>query len=216
MTFDSSKYKIYTWKHWMIFHWMLNPGLAINELILGQRVPKIALEDKTVNKPRAERSIVPCPHCQTMHDGRTWSHHNGTAFKNWFGFYCPACGGIIPCVMNVVTFLILAITFPVWGWFKNSIKASWLKQQPARYQNINIEKVPNIYDNKAWIEVGLGWGGFMFIIMSLIYPFVMGQIMTWYTILIGLVIWSIGGLGFGYTMKLIMGTRPQNKQDEAS
>lgn len=200
----------------MVLHWMLNPGLVINELLLGQRVPKIALEDKTVNKPRAERSIVPCPHCQTMHDGRTWSHHNGTAFKNWFGLYCPACGGIIPCVMNVFSFLILAITFPVWCWFKNSIKAAWLKQQPARYQNINIEKVPNIYDNKAWIEVGLGWGGFMFIIMSLIYPFVMGQIMTWYTILIGLVIWTIGGLGFGYTMKLIMGTRPQNKKDEAS
>ena len=43
MEFNKEKYKIYTWKNWMVLHWILNPGLAINELILGQRVPKISL-----------------------------------------------------------------------------------------------------------------------------------------------------------------------------
>ena len=47
MEFDKEKYKVYTWKNWMMLHWILNPGLAINELILGQRVPKVSLEDKT-------------------------------------------------------------------------------------------------------------------------------------------------------------------------
>lgn len=121
-TFDESKYKIYTWKHWMILHFILNPGLAFNELILGQRIPKISLEDKTSKKPRAERSYVPCPHCDTLHDGRIWSADNGRAFKNWFGLYCPECGGIIPCVMNVTSYIILALTLPVWGWFKDDLK----------------------------------------------------------------------------------------------
>jgi hypothetical protein len=54
-----------------MLHWILNPGLAINELILGQRVPKVRLEDKTIDKPRIERVLIPCPHCETLHDGRT-------------------------------------------------------------------------------------------------------------------------------------------------
>ena len=61
MEFNKEKYKIYTWKNWMVLHWILNPGLAINELILGQRIPKISLEDKISNKPRIERTFIPCP-----------------------------------------------------------------------------------------------------------------------------------------------------------
>lgn len=63
MDIHKNKCKVYTWKHWMILHYILNPGLAINELILGQRVPKITPEDKSSEKPRVERSYVPCPHC---------------------------------------------------------------------------------------------------------------------------------------------------------
>ena len=48
MEFDKEKYKVYTWKNWMMLHWILNPGLAINELILGQRVPKVSLEDEMI------------------------------------------------------------------------------------------------------------------------------------------------------------------------
>ena len=120
MEFNKEKYKIYSWKNWMMLHWILNPGLAINELILGQRIPKISLEDKTIDKPRIERSLVPCPHCDTLHDTRTWSIQNGTAFNNWFGLYCKNCGNIIPCLTNVFSFLILALTFPFWGWFRKS------------------------------------------------------------------------------------------------
>ena len=85
---------------------MLNPGLAINELILGQRVPKIMLIDQISDKPFMERTYVPCPHCDTYHDGRTWSQQNNTAFKNWFGLYCPNCGDIIPCIRNWTSALI--------------------------------------------------------------------------------------------------------------
>jgi hypothetical protein len=39
MKFNEEKYKVYTWKNWMMLHWIINQGLAINELILGQRTP---------------------------------------------------------------------------------------------------------------------------------------------------------------------------------
>ncbi len=202
MKFDKEKYKVYTWKNGMILHWILNPGLAINELILGQRVPKISLEDKTIDKPRIERTFVPCPHCETLHDGRTWSTTNGTAFKNWFGLYCKNCGKIIPCLSNILSFLILLITFPVWGWFRDSLKEKWLEKQPKRYENIDIENIPNPFDKKNWILSGLIWGAFMFLIISIILPSFSGQIITLKSLFVGVISWTIGGLAFGYIMKL--------------
>ena len=52
MEFNKDKYKIYTWRNWMMLQWILNPGLAVNELVLGQRIPEISLEDKTFEKNR--------------------------------------------------------------------------------------------------------------------------------------------------------------------
>jgi len=201
MNYDKKRYKIYTWKNWMILHWILNPGLAINDLILGQKIPKVSLEDKTIDKPRIERTFVPCPHCQAMHDGRTWSTQNGTAFKNWFGLYCKECGNIIPCLPNGLSFIILAITFPIWGWFKERMKAKWLEKQPARFDNISVDHIPNPFDKKTWVATGLTWGVLMFLMMSIVFPYFKDQEITLQSVLIGVVIWSIGGLGFGYTMK---------------
>lgn len=188
----------------MMLHWILNPGLAINELILGQRIPKISLEDKTLDKPRYERTFVPCPHCETLHDGRKWSAGNKTAFKNWFGLYCDQCGEIIPCLTNVFSFLILAITFPIWGWFRKNLRENWLKKQPQRYENITLENNANPFEKKKWIKTGLIWGGFMFIVMTLGFPLVSGEEINIRSLGIGLIIWTIAGLLFGYTMKLFM------------
>jgi len=69
-----------------------------------------------------EWTYVPCPHCHTLHDGRIWSAKNGTHRRNWFGYYCPECGKIIPCIHNGLAFLLLTITFPIWGWFKDDLK----------------------------------------------------------------------------------------------
>ncbi len=213
MEFNKEKYKIYFWKNWMMLHWILNPGLAINELILGQRIPKISLEDKVIDKPRMDRSLVPCPHCDTLHDVRTWSIQNGTAFKNWFGLYCKNCGNIIPCLTNVFSFLILALTFPFWGWFRKSLKAKWLEKQPKRYEHIEIKHHSNQFDKKGWIKTGLSWGAFMFVIMSIGFPFIDGQEITWKSLLLGLVIWTIGGLAFGYIMKLFINKGTNNNDN---
>lgn len=216
MQFDQSKYKVYTWKNWMMLFWILNPGSAINELIFGQRVPRISLEDKTSDKPRFERTLVPCPHCNTLNDGRTWSTQNGTAFKNWFGLYCPACGHIIPCLTNGLSFLLLAVTFPIWGWFRKGLKARWLAQQPRRYEDIDVESISNPFDQKGWMIEGLGWGALMFLIMSIAFPYFDGESIAWKTLLLGLIICTIGGLGFGYSMRLFMNWNTSTEAGESA
>lgn len=204
--FDINKYKVYTWKNWMTLHFILNPGLAINELILGQRIPKIMLEDKTSENPRMERRYVPCPHCDELHDARIWSTNSGTAFKNWFGLYCINCGEIIPCVRNVTSFLILILTYPIWGWFKDDLKQKWLSRQPQRYTDLEIEVGQVEYEDYNWIKSGLVWGALMFVIMTPLFYF-FGTEISLYSIAFQLSIWALGGLLFGYLMKLFLGKK---------
>lgn len=210
MNFDQERYKVYTWKNWMVLHYLLNPGLVINELILGQRIPKISLEDKTSEKPFLERSYVPCPHCDALHDGRTWSTQNGTAFKNWFGLYCTKCGEIIPCLMNLTTLLVLTVTFPMWGWFKNSLKQRWLENQPARYKENNIDQIENPFKGIGWIKEGIAWGVLTSILLLIFFPIIGIDLLSKQVMVtvLGLVI--IGGPLFGFIMKLFFektGTR---------
>ena len=202
MNFDKNKYKVYTWKNWMVLHYILNPGLAFNELILGQRIPKVSLEDKTSEKPFLERSYVPCPHCETLHDGRTWSTQNGTAFRNWFGLYCPNCREIIPCLMNLTTRLVLTITFPVWGWFKNSLKQRWLEKQPGRYNEIEMDQIENPFEGRGWIKEGLGWGILTSILLLIFFPIVGIDILSKQFVVTVLSLVFISGPLFGFIMKL--------------
>lgn len=215
MEFDKSKYKVITSKNWMIIHWMINPGLVINEVILGQRVPKVQLEDLTSKKPRYERSIVPCPHCHTMHDARTWSTINGTAFKNWFGLYCPHCGKIIPCVVNVFSFIIWAVTFPIWGWFRKSLRKRWLEKQPERYKDLNLIDVYNPFDDRNWFKSGMIFGFSMFIIMGIIFPLIARDPITFRSIVANIVTWTIGGLVFGFSMRIFSNKTIEKVEDKA-
>jgi hypothetical protein len=213
MEYNRNKYRIYDWKHFVLLHWILNPGLAFNELVLGQRVPKVMLEDKASPAPRAERSVIPCPHCNTLHDGRTWSVQNNTAYKNWFGLYCPACNGIIPCLTNALSFIILAVTFPLWGWFRKSLKEQWLKKQPARYHNIQINFTPDPFANKGWMVQGVGFGILMFLVMSVAFPQIADEPITWFSLAVGLPLWLSTGLLWGYIMKKFFAGKGKNNRN---
>lgn len=208
MEYDTKRYKVYTWKNWILLHWIINPGLAVNELIFGQRVPKISLVDRTLDKPKLERSFVPCPHCETLHDGRTWSTQNGTGLKNWFGLYCPKCGGVIPCITNGLSFVILLLTYPIRAPFIAKAKASWLRKQPHRFSDVDPDSVKNPFGRKNWVYTGLGWGFLMFFLMEIIFPMLQLEVGGFRSLLSGLVVWSISGLVFGYSMKLYFGYRP--------
>lgn len=194
-----------------MLHWIINPGIFINELILGQRVPNEMWIEKKSNKPLIEKTWIPCPHCHTLHDGRTWSGLNGTGFKNWFGLYCPTCGGIIPCLTNLVSALLLGITYPIRILFWDKWKQSWLRKQPARYQHIRLEKLTNPYDGEGWIKQGLNFGFFMYLMMELIFPLFNGEKITIRGLLLGIVVWVISGLFYGYIMKLFMGGKGKRR-----
>lgn len=204
MKYDKEKYKIWDWKSPMILHWIINPGLVINELILGQTVPKVILIEREGNNPFYHRSLVPCPHCGKIHSGLKWSFQNKTAFKNWFGYYCDNCAEIIPVQRNLTSLIILILTFPIWGWFRKTLKQNWLAKQPDRYKNISLEIPEKKNSTKSWLKSGLLWGLFMFVSMVLIYPMIKGVEITQESILIGIPLWLIVGLGWGYTMKRSM------------
>ncbi len=201
MKYDKEKYKIWNWKSPVILHWIINPGLVINELILGQTIPKVMLIEREGKKPFYQRSLVPCPHCGTMHSGLKWSSQNKTAFKNWFGYYCDNCKEIIPVQRNLTSLIILILTFPIWGWFRKTLKQNWLAKQPYRYKNINLEIPEKKNSTKNWLKSGLFFGLFMYVSMIIIFPLIKGEEITQRNLLIGLPFWLIGGLGWGYMMK---------------
>lgn len=200
MEYDKTRFVAMTRKDRRMLHWILNPAVMINELLLGQRMPKMLLIDQISDKPLEEIQFVPCPHCGKVHDGRLWSKENG--FKNWFGYYCPDCGNIIPCLRNLTSLLVIILTVPVWIWFAERWKQNWLKKQPARFENFKIEEIT--YKDAPWLKMSLAWGGGMFLLMTVILPVIQGKAITLTIILIGIPVWGVAGLIAGYIMKKVM------------
>jgi hypothetical protein len=198
MDLETTKYKVWTWRNPLMLHWILNPGLVINELILGQRIPKLTLIERDRNKTLAERSFIPCPHCNTIHSALKWSPQNKTAFKNWFGLYCDNCGKTIPCLRNLTSLILLTVTFPIWVWFKNRLKNKWLLLQKNRFSKALNLTTPGY----NWVSEGLSFGIMMFIFMELlINPLIDGKGYDLLNLGLGLIIWLLGGLAYGFAMK---------------
>lgn len=213
MIYDKEKYKIWNWKSAVILHWILNPGLVINELIFGQTIPKIMLIERKGDKPFYQRSLIPCPHCGFLHSGIEFSSQNKTALKNWFGLYCNNCKGIIPVQRNLTSLIVLIISYPVWGWFKKSLKQKWLDNQPERYKNLNLEFDEKRNTTKNWLKSGLIFGLFMFVTMQIILPLIEYKEITQKSILIGIPMWLICGLLWGVTMKWWMNKKEKDKEN---
>ena len=108
---------------------------------------------------------------------------------------------------NLTSRLILIVAAPIWFWFKDALKKKWLKAQPARFEDIDIESSVNPFDGKGWIVQGLSWSAFMYIFMTLLYPFISGDKITVSSMLFGIPLWAAMGLAFGYTMKKILGMK---------
>jgi len=200
MEYDQVKYQIQDWKNARSLYWILNPFMAIKELVFGQRVPKIILIERHFNKSLRERTKIPCPHCETLHSGLKWSLNNN-ASKNWFGLFCDHCGRTIPCLTNLTSYLFLVLTFPVWVWFKDQWKAKWLQQQPARYENLDLQTIHNPYAGIGWVMEGLEWGFFMFLLMSMFHRMIDRPTLQLRQIAVDVVVWIVAGLLFGLYMK---------------
>ena len=133
MQYDKNRFKIQALPHPFILFWILFPAVMFNELIFGQRLPKVTLIDKESDKPPEERSYVPCPHCETLNDRRLWAT-KGNAFGHghWFGLVCPSCHQIIPCLWNIFSLAILAITFPLWYFPVRFFRHRWIEKEKER------------------------------------------------------------------------------------
>jgi hypothetical protein len=195
MEYNQEEYKELTWKNVLLLHWILNPGLAINELVLGQRIPKRMLVKKERLTSFPERTYIPCPHCQTLHHSLKWSPQNHTAFGNWFGLYCDHCGGIIPCLLNLTSGLLLAFTFPLWLPFYKTMKKRWLVKQKEKFaQPLTINPI-----QKSGWTAAFSWAFFMYLMMEIIFPSLFEKkVPEIRNLLIGIPVWLIAGLCYGW------------------
>ena len=99
-----------TWTPWSptMLHWVLNPGLAFNDLVLGQRIAREFHQCRECGT-----SFIDCRTCQTSVDALDWSILS--QFGRWRGMRCARCGGSIPCLRNALALIIEApVRLAVW------------------------------------------------------------------------------------------------------
>jgi hypothetical protein len=96
-----SDHTVWDMSHPVILHWVINPGLAVNELLLGQRLPKQMYVCQWCPDPLGWGTFVHCPGCGTYSGSLIWSWSNG--FGHWLGLVCPECGRRLPTLANWVT-----------------------------------------------------------------------------------------------------------------
>ena len=131
MRYDKNRFKIQALPHPLSLLWVLFPAFMFNELILGQRLPKVTLIEKKSDKPLEERCYIPCPHCEMLNDRRLWAT-KGNAFGQWFGLVCPNCHQIIPCLWNIFSLAILTVTFPLWYFPVRFFRHRWIENEKER------------------------------------------------------------------------------------
>ena len=199
MQYDKSRFTVWKRPHPNVLFWVLNPVLAFNELILGQRVPKVTLIDEKSDKPFMERNYVPCPHCETLNDGRLWTKSN--AFGHWFGLVCPSCHQIIPCLWNIFSLAILAITFPLWYFPVRFFRHRWIEIEKKRLAKV-LERPLIQAKSINWLLIGVfGWGVPTWVSFEVLMVLLVGKGWDLKMMLIGLPIWLVGGFVWGLWMR---------------
>ncbi|MEA3424689.1 MAG: hypothetical protein U9R46_00445 [Bacteroidota bacterium] len=104
----------------------------------------------------------------------------------------------------------MALTFPIWIWFRKKWKQQWLLAQKERFSK-QLDLTTPSYN---WVTEGLSWGYFMFVAMDIVYPLLVGESYSAVKFLIGIVVWTLIGLLFGYVMKqMVFKRNPDPMQD---
>jgi uncharacterized protein (TIGR02996 family) len=105
--------------HPVTLHWALNPGLVVNEVLLGQRLPAVTFVCQHCGRPSTR-----CGDCRQF---LSLAEPPFTrAFGNWFGFRCPRCDGRIPMTANLVAAPVLTAgrLLSGYGWLWRRKKSS--------------------------------------------------------------------------------------------
>jgi hypothetical protein len=104
--------KTWTPLHPVMLHWFLNPGLAVNELFLGQRIPRVSHFCRECGS-----SFIDCAGCRTSVDAMDWSVRS--QFGQWRGMHCVRCGGKIPVMRNATALILEAPVRLALGLFRS-------------------------------------------------------------------------------------------------
>jgi Zn finger protein HypA/HybF involved in hydrogenase expression len=186
-----------------LIFWILTPVLALNELVFGQRMPKVQLNCLDCNEPPPKRGYVFCPNCQTLNHCRSWSKETG----NWLGRVCPSCGTRISSIWNLTSLVILAVTSPIWYLPYRFYFRDRVPKRPLPYTGV---------PRTRWINMGASWGLFMWLARS-VFPSLhaaAGGSVDWSRILIGIPVWAACGALFGFWMQYSMSGRGSGKRQE--
>src|SRR5262245_13602660 len=100
-------------RNWRIalWHWRINPGLVVNEILLGQRVPRnmfVPVGSRVFAPSR--RTFVRCERCGVVRCGLRWS--GSSAFGNWFGIFCDRCGAEHAAIRNGLSVALAFVCAP--------------------------------------------------------------------------------------------------------
>jgi len=198
-------FKRWDYRHPVILHWLLNPGLCFNELVLGQRLPKVMLICNSCQQALADRTYVPCPSCHQLHSGRLWAGKDN--FAHWFGYVCPSCGESVPCLWNIWSLLVLAITCPVWFLPSRILKRKWIELEKRRIAAA-VGKSRKSAEQIRWIYLGVvAWGGLMWLLfcaLILIVTVCTGRWHVLWFVPAMLPLFLLGGLAWGLAMRWFM------------
>lgn len=63
---------------------------------------------------------------------------------------------------------------------------------------------------KKWVKEGLIWGVTMFLGMTIFFPLYEGKEITVKSVVVGIILWGIGGLLFGLSMKSRLEEKEKN------
>jgi Zn finger protein HypA/HybF involved in hydrogenase expression len=192
-------FKVWRFPHPVVLHWMLNPGLVVNELLLGMRVPRVQLFCQQCPLPLVDRAYIPCDKCGVLNSGRSWSRRD--AFFHWLGIVCPKCGLRIASLWNVFSLLILTITSPIW-YLPYRL---YFLGRPVRSPEPLRSFGP--ITPRAAVAMAVGWGLLMWLALSwlpLAWRFYRGDPLEWGRVWVGLVACTFGGAFFGFAMERLL------------
>lgn len=210
----ASAWTVYSLRHPLLWFWLACPVFAFNELLLGQRMPRRTMLCRACECPIANRSYVPCPHCGAVHPGGLWSMSN--AMWNWFGYGCPSCARAIPCLWNVGSLVVLAITWPLWVWPVRRVRERAVARQVARAREALRRGVHlEVWGFWRWVGFGITrFGGALFVLNALMLLFLSPARRTY----LGPGFWlgmlashAMGGALWGALVGWVMGLRGRRR-----
>ena len=203
------------WVRLGYWHLLINPGLAFNELVLGQRIPETMCVCKACELPLHKRTYVPCPGCGALHGYEVQKKF--FSFGNYFGLFCPLCQTEVPSLSNFTSSLIRFATKPIWLIPAKPLKSLWLDRQRGNAEKVGIKLLAmntktQDQDKVSYLKMGFLWGSIMFMVfwIPLLIGFFAGDLEISFFIMVSLMnlgLWMAGGLAFGGSMMFILERR---------